>query len=222
MTRPMAHNDTVDAFLDAAERLLISVGYAGVSARRLAEEAGANHGLIHYYFGSMEQLLVQVLERFTQRLIERQRAMYAADAPFLEKWRAAVGYLDDDLASGYQKIWFELQALGWNHPELRERLARIHSQWRETPTQAFTEALANYHLDPEQFPIDAIVALVVTFNEGIILERLGGITEGQAELLAMIDRWLVSLEATKSDSAAGADGASGADGRREHHEGAIS
>ena len=222
MTRPMAQNDTVDAFLDAAERLLISVGYAGVSARRLAEEAGANHGLIHYYFGSMEQLLVQVLERFTQRLIERQRAMYAADAPFLEKWRTAVGYLDDDLASGYQKIWFELQALGWNHPELRERLARIHSQWRETLTQAFTEALADYHLDTERFPLDAIVALVVTFNEGIILERLGGITEGQAELLAMIDRWLVSLEATKSDSAAGADGASGADGRREHHEGAIS
>ena len=222
MTRPMARNETVDAFLDAAERLLISAGYAGVTARRLAEEAGANHGLIHYYFGSMEQLLVQVLERFTQRLIERQRAMYAADAPFLEKWRTAVGYLDDDLASGYQKIWFELQALGWNHPELRERLARIHSQWRETLTQAFTEALANYHLDPEQFPIDAIVALVVTFNEGIILERLGGVTEGQAELLAMIDRWLVSLEATKSDSAAGADGASGADGRREHHEGAIS
>ena len=222
MTRPMAHNDTVDAFLDAAERLLISVGYAGVSARRLAEEAGANHGLIHYYFGSMEQLLVQVLERFTQRLIERQRAMYASDAPFLEKWRAAMGYLDDDLASGYQKIWFELQALGWNHPELRERLARIHSQWRETLTQAFTEALADYHLDTERFPLDAIVALVVTFNEGIILERLGGVTEGQAELLAMIDRWLVSLEATKSDSAAGADGASGADGRREHHEGAIS
>src|SRR5690348_2720091 len=153
MTRPMAHNDTVDAFLDAAERLLISVGYAGVSARRLAEEAGANHGLIHYYFGSMEQLLVQVLERFTQRLIERQRAMYATDAPFLEKWRAAIDYLDDDLANGYQKIWFELQALGWNHPELRERLARIHSQWRETLTQAFTEALSDYHLDTERFPL---------------------------------------------------------------------
>src|SRR5690349_3107918 len=118
MTRPMAHNDTVDAFLDAAERLLISHGYAGVTARRLAEEAGANHGLIHYYFGSMEQLLVQVLERFTDRLIARQRAMYAADVPFLQKWRSAMGYLDEDFGSGYQKIWLELQALAWNRPEL--------------------------------------------------------------------------------------------------------
>ena len=225
MSRPMARNETVDAFLDAAERLLITVGHAGVSARRLAEEAGANHGLIHYYFGSMEQLLIQVLERFTLRLIARQREMYAADAPFREKWRAAMAYLDDDFSNGYQKIWFELQALAWNHPELRERLARIHNQWRDTLTEAFTEALAEYRLDPEQFPVDGVVALVIAFNEGIILERLGGITEGQVEMLAMIDRWLASLEAARTsaaDGANGATGADGADGRREHHEGAIS
>src|SRR5436853_6015161 len=65
----------------AAERLLVSIGYADVSVRRLAEEAGANHGLVHYYFGSMEELFLRVLERFTDRLIERQRAMYAADVP---------------------------------------------------------------------------------------------------------------------------------------------
>ena len=39
--------------------------------------AGVNHGLVHYYFGSMEELFLQVLERFTERLIARQRAMYA-------------------------------------------------------------------------------------------------------------------------------------------------
>ena len=54
-----------EQFLDAAERLLIEVGYAGISTRRLADEAGANHGLVHYYFGSMEELFLRVLERFT-------------------------------------------------------------------------------------------------------------------------------------------------------------
>jgi AcrR family transcriptional regulator len=195
----MAQNETVDAFLDAAERLLISVGYAGISARRLAEEAGANHGLIHYYFGSMEQLFLQVLERFTDRLIVRQRAMYAADAPFLEKWRAAMGYLDADFESGYQKIWFELQALAWNHPELRERVALVQGQWRTALAEAFTSAIGEYGLDAEQFPMEAIVTLVATFNEGIILERLSGITRGHSELLAMIDRWLVRLEEAKAD-----------------------
>ncbi|HZI75794.1 MAG TPA: TetR/AcrR family transcriptional regulator, partial [Gemmatimonadales bacterium] len=197
MTRPMAHNDTVDAFLDAAERLLISVGYAGVSARRLAEEAGANHGLIHYYFGSMEQVFIRVLERFTDRLIERQRAMYAAPIPFIEKWRAAMGYLDEDRESGYQKIWLELQALAWNRPELRERLAHVRRQWVATVTEAFGPAMEEYGLDTERFPVAAMVALVATFNEGIILDRLGGVTEGHAELLEMIDNWLVSLEERK-------------------------
>ena len=90
----------------------------------MAEEAGSNHGLVHYYFGSIEQLLVRVLERFTERLIERQRQMYAADIPFLEKWRTAMRYLDEDRA--YQKIWLELQALCWNRPELHERLVQVH------------------------------------------------------------------------------------------------
>lgn len=185
---------TEERFLDAAERLLISVGYANISTRRLAEEADANHGLVHYYFGSMEHLFARVLERFTDRLIVRQRAMYAADRPFIEKWRAAMGFLDEDLASGYQKIWYELQALAWNHPELKERLARVHAQWCQVLREAFAGALAEYHLDAGRFPLDALTTLVATFNEGIILERLSGITEGHDALLTMIDRWLVSLE----------------------------
>src|SRR5687767_15356656 len=87
----------VDDFLDAAERLLVTVGHAGITTRRLAEEAGANHGLVHYYFGSMEALLARVLDRFTERLVARQRAMYAdPDVPFIEKWRTAMRYLDAD------------------------------------------------------------------------------------------------------------------------------
>lgn len=186
---------TEERFLDAAERLLISVGYANISTRRLAEEAGANHGLVHYYFGSMDRLFVRVLERFTERLIERQRAMYAADLPFIQKWRMAMSFLDEDRESGYQKVWFELQALAWNRPELRDRLARVHGQWRQVLREAFTRALAEYDIDTDRYPVEALTALVITFNEGIILERLGGITEGQAELLAMIDRWLTSLHA---------------------------
>src|SRR5262249_56257669 len=78
-----------EGLVDAAERLLADVGYAGITTRRLAEEAGVNHGLVHYYFGSNENLLVHALERFTGRLIARQRELYAADLPFVEKWRTA-------------------------------------------------------------------------------------------------------------------------------------
>ena len=197
---------TEERFLDAAERLLTSVGYANISTRRLAEEAGANHGLVHYYFGSMEQLFVRVLERFTDRLIQRQRAMYAADVPFIEKWRTAMSFLDEDRESGYQKIWYELQALAWTRPELRERVVGVRRQWGEVLTESFGTAMEEYGIDTERFPVEAVVALVVTFNEGIILERLGGITEGQAALLAMIDRLLVTLEAARAARGIGDEG----------------
>src|SRR5689334_10371445 len=84
----------VEAFLDAAERLLIREGAAGISTRQLAREAGQNHGLVHYYFGSVDELLLETLERFTERILERQRAMYETDAPFAEKWRTAMGFID--------------------------------------------------------------------------------------------------------------------------------
>ena len=186
----LARQQTEEAFLDAAERLLVSVGYAGITTRGLAEEAGANHGLVHYYFGSMENLLARVLERFTQRTIERQRAMYAApDVPFIEKWRAAMRYLDADRE--YQKVWCELQALAWNRPELRERVAHVNAEWRGVLREAFAEPHERYGI---AMPLDALVSLVITFNEGIILERLSRIEAGQAELLQWIDDWLERRE----------------------------
>jgi AcrR family transcriptional regulator len=164
----------------------VEVGYAGITTRRLAEEAGINHGLVHYYFGSNENLLLRALERFTERLIERQRELYASDAPFIEKWRTAMRYLlSEDVT--YEKVWLELQALGWNHPELRERLAGVNAEWRAVLTEAFEEPHRELGIE---MPLEALVSLVITFNVGIMVERLGDIETGHRELLDWIDRWL--------------------------------
>src|SRR5215211_4489984 len=184
-----ARENAEQNLLDAAERLLVEVGHAGITTRRLAREARVNHGLVHYYFGSVENLLVQVLERFTERLIARQRAMYAADVPFIEKWRMAIRYLDADRE--YQKVWWELQALAWNRPELRESVARIRAEWQSVLAEAFEEPRERYGIE---MPLEALVTLVITFNEGIILERLAGITTGHDDLLNWLDGWLERKE----------------------------
>jgi len=181
-----ARSAAEDALLDAAERLLVHAGYAGITTRRLAEEAGINHGLVHYYFGSNENLMLRALERFTERLIERQRELYASDLPFIEKWRTAMRYLLSEDAT-YEKVWLELQALGWNHPELRERLAQVNAEWRAVLTDAFAEPHRELGIE---MPLDALVSLVITFNVGIMVERLGDIETGHRELLEWIDRWL--------------------------------
>ncbi len=195
-----AREKATEALLDAAERLLIEVGYAGITTRALAEKAGVNNGLVHYYFGSMEEVFIQVLERFTERLIERQREMYAADVPFIEKWRTAWEFQETDLDDGYNKIWHELQAMSWNDPEMRGRIARVDHEWRAVLMEAFTAALEDYGV-ADRFPPAALVALVMTFAQGFTLERLSDIREGHRELLDWIDAWLVTLEDAKANRA---------------------
>ncbi len=183
-----ARSAAEEALLDAAERLLVDVGHAGITTRRLAEEAGVNHGLVHYYFGSVENLLVRALERFTERMIERQRELYASDEPFVEKWRTAMRFLIAEDVT-YEKVWLELQALAWNDEGLRDRLARVNAEWRAVLTDAFREPHRELGID---MPLEALVSLVITFNLGIMVERLGGIEAGHTELLEWIDQWLSS------------------------------
>ena len=197
-TATTSRQETEHRFLDAAERLLVQVGYAGITTRALAAEAGLNHGLVHYYFGSLEEVLLRVLNRFTGRLIARQRAMYSADVPFLEKWRTAWRFQEEDLAAGYPKIWFELQALAWNRPDLQARIVAVDAEWRGVLREAFARAIREYGMEDE-LPVEAVTAMTMTFALGYMLERLSGIREGHEPLLAWIDGWIESLERGKPD-----------------------
>jgi AcrR family transcriptional regulator len=188
----------VEGFLDAAERLLVREGAAGVSTRQLAREARQNHGLVHYYFGSVDELLVQALERFTSRILDRQRALYESDAPFAEKWRTAMSYIDQDLAAGYPKVWAELEALAWNKPQLRRRLRSVDERWRSLLRDAVAEAIEEYGLDTDRFSAEAWAALVMQFQKGLLYERLLGFDRGHGELLLAIESWLSSLEEART------------------------
>jgi hypothetical protein len=87
----------------------------------------------------------------------------------------------------YQKIWLELQALAWNNADIAERLARVNGEWRAVLTEAFDEPRRQLGIE---LPLEALVSLVMTFNLGIIVERLGGIETGHRELLDWIEQWI--------------------------------
>jgi AcrR family transcriptional regulator len=210
-----ARTDATTAILDAAERLLIEVGHAAISTRKLAEEAGVNAGLIHYYFGSMEEVFLQVLERFTARLTRRQVAMYGGDLPFIEKWRTAMRYLVEDRESGYQKLLFELQAMAWNRPEMRERIRDVFQRWDAVLTDAMAAGMRELDIDTQRFPVEAVTCLVAAFNKGIMLDALIGHDYGHRELLDMIDRLLSQLDRQRRKEAGGGgdEGAAAGPGR---------
>ena len=84
-----------------------------------------------------------------------------------------------------------MDATGTDRPELRERVAHVDAEWRAVLSEALAEPRERYGID---MPLPALVSLVITFNEGIIWERLSGIETGQAELLEWIDGWLREKE----------------------------
>lgn len=181
--------------MDAAERLLYDVGYAGVTTRAVAEEAGVKHGLVHYYFGSMDELLTQTLERFVDQLAEALEALYEDPGlSFADKWRLGSQFWVDEPASRFPKILLELLAMGWNMRSLQPRLTEVHARFRAIFERHFGQALRDYGLDETEFPLKVIVAAVTSFQLGLIVEGLSDVHEGHQELLDWIQRWIDGLE----------------------------
>jgi AcrR family transcriptional regulator len=193
-----ARQQATVAMLDAAEQLLYEVGYAGVTTRAVAEAAGLNHGLVHYYFGSMDELLSQTLERFVEQLAEALEALYAdPHLSFAEKWRLGSQFWVEEPTSRFPKILLELLAMGWNMPSLRTRLTEVHARFRTIFERHFGEAMRAYGLDESQIPLKVIVAAVTSYQLGMIVEGLSGVEEGHHELQAWIQQWIDSLEARR-------------------------
>jgi AcrR family transcriptional regulator len=191
-----ARQQATVALMDAAECLLYEVGYAGVTTRAVAEAAGVNHGLVHYYFGSMEELLTRTLERFVEQLAVALETLYAdPDLSFAEKWRLGSQFWVEEPTSRFPKILLELLAMGWNMPVLRVRLTEVHAQFRAIFEHHFGQALRDYDVDESQFPLKVIVAAVTSFQLGLIVEGLSGVEDGHQELLDWIQQRIDALEA---------------------------
>jgi len=170
--------------------------------RRLFERSSSKLGSTSC---SKSDVFVRVLP--PSCLLVPQRAIYAGDEPFIESWRKAMGYLvREDRNSGYSQLWMKLQAMSWNKPELRAHLVEVNEGWRAILREAFTKALERYGVDTTLYPVEGIVALTMTFNQGFQLEQTGGIETGHDAILKMIDEQLVRWEKAASESDTPKDG----------------
>ena len=111
---------TRERILDATFRRLVSEGYAALSVREIAKDAGVNHALINYHFRSKDQLVIDVLDAVNQRLLLRQASMYKSGEGFAQKWANARRFYQDDLDSGFVRLQSELWAASLSNPG-RER-----------------------------------------------------------------------------------------------------
>jgi len=81
-------DDSVDIrqqIMDAAIELFAQQGYAATSIRQIADGVGVNSAMVHYYFGSKEALLYEVMDQSLEPLVEAISAMkQKKEAPLRE------------------------------------------------------------------------------------------------------------------------------------------
>lgn len=121
--------ETRTQIVEAAEHVLRERGFADVSTRKVAEEAGVPLSQIHYHFGSKQKLMIALLEHQNAKLVERQATMFGTDAPLWKQWQQACDFYDDDLVSGYVRVLQEMTAAGWSEPEIGEAVRAALRPW---------------------------------------------------------------------------------------------
>ena len=121
--------DTRRRIIDAARVRLLADGYAGLSTRKVAEEAEVPLSQLHYHFGSKGGLIMALFEMENEQRLARQTRMYAEDRPLWQRYEQACDFLEDDLESGYVRVLQELVAAGWSNAEIGTAARELLGAW---------------------------------------------------------------------------------------------
>lgn len=151
--------------LEAGRRQLLAGGYAGLSTRKVADEAGVPVSQLNYHFGSKQGLILTLLEDENRRRLARQTAMYAEDAPLWKRYEQACDFLEDDLESGYVRVLQEMIAAGWSDPKIGDQVRALLRGWIQLVTEVAREAEARHgRLGP--FTAEEVGTLISTLSMG--------------------------------------------------------
>ncbi len=153
--------DTRMVIIEAARRRLLADGYAGMSTRKVAEEAGVPLSQLHYHFGSKGGLILALFEMENERRLERQARMYAEDTPLWQRYERACDFLEDDLDSGYVRVLQEMIAAGWSNTEIGDAVRALLAGWFKLLTEVVREA-GRRHGPIGPFTAEELATLVAT------------------------------------------------------------
>jgi AcrR family transcriptional regulator len=151
---------TREVLLGAASDVLRDRGYAGFSTREVTERAGVPLSLIHYHFGTKSGLIVALFEYHNAQLLDRQTAMYGDPSLTLsQQWNLACDYLNEDIRSGYVRVYMELWAGGWSDQGIATVVKDAAKGWLDLLTDVAKRAEAKFgSLGP--FSANEVAALV--------------------------------------------------------------
>jgi AcrR family transcriptional regulator len=108
------------SILDAAQKLLVKYGYAGLSMRELSEECGLAKATIYHYFRDKQEIVLSVLERDMTTMRSCTMAAAAQEENCIQKLRAIIHTHYVMMLERHAFIINVLREINGLEPQLRE------------------------------------------------------------------------------------------------------
>jgi AcrR family transcriptional regulator len=173
--------------LDATEQLMLDEGYAAVSSRRVAAEAGLKPQLVHYYFRTMDDLFLAAFRRRAEQNLDRYARALAAERPLRALW---------DLTTDPRgtALTMEFAALANHRKVIHAEIAHYAERFREMQLDVVARVLEDAGIAADRCPPVVALLAMTGVSQVIALEETLGITTGHDETVAFVERYIDKLE----------------------------
>jgi len=175
------------ALLDAAEQIMCEEGYAAVTSRAVANHAKLKPQLVYYYFRTMDDLILAVCQRRTERGFVNLKSMLAGPRPLHTLWQ----FLNDITHS---VLTAELMAMANHRKEIGDEIARQAEQVRALQAELIARLMHERGIDSNQHPPAMLAMVMTTLSQVLIREHELGIKAGHADLKRSIEEFIDRLE----------------------------
>jgi AcrR family transcriptional regulator len=165
--------DKAKRIVDAMRASVARRGAAGSTFDHVAREAGVSRGLLHYYFGTKERLLVEVVRRDTDirvaMLDEALKGAHTADDFIDALVRSLEDLVENDPA--FVTLWFELFTVARRNEEIGTEVAELTRRTRVHVAELLEakqqEGVVRLHDEPE-----AVTTILFALADGIAMRML--------------------------------------------------
>lgn len=165
--------DKAQRIVDAMRESVARRGAAGSTFEHVAREAGVSRGLLHYYFGTKERLLVEVVRRDTELRVERLDERLAPAKSVDDVIEALVASLNDVIENepSFFLLLFELFSAGRRNPDIEKEVGQLFERTRSHVAEVLDTKQAE-GVVKLRFPAADVVSYLFALGDGVALQVL--------------------------------------------------
>jgi AcrR family transcriptional regulator len=171
--RPLS-GDKAQRIIEAMRESVARKGLAGATFDQVAREAGVSRGLLHYYFGTKEQLLVQAVRRDAELRLQSLEARLEPAKSGDDFVALMAQDLQEALAEDpdFTVLIFELFTLARRNEYVASEFAALLRSTRET-VSAMLEGAQKRGAVKLAAPAECVTDVLFSVADGFALRMLG-------------------------------------------------